>query len=171
MRSRAAINGHPIHPSLIPIPIGLLSWALLSIVVYAFNDSELWYDMAYWTAIGGVVTALAAALPGLVDYFAIARHSDAAGIATAHMLLNLGVVVLYAIGIALQAGDNARDGGRLAAVVAFYALGGGMLALSGYLGGEMSYRHHLAVVPDDGEVERAEHRRHDVRPASSPARR
>ncbi|MGH2603766.1 MAG: hypothetical protein ACRDJ9_30825, partial [Dehalococcoidia bacterium] len=66
------------------------------------------------------------------------------------------------IAAAMMWDDGAVAGGRLAAVVALHAVGVGLLTLSGWLGGEMVYKHHLAVVPDSAELEAAEHARHDL---------
>ncbi|MGH2583496.1 MAG: DUF2231 domain-containing protein, partial [Dehalococcoidia bacterium] len=75
---------------------------------------------------------------------------------------NLTVVVLFIIAAAMMWDDGAVDGGRLTAVVVLHVVGVGLLALSGWLGGEMVYKHHLAVVPDSTELEAAEHAHHDL---------
>jgi uncharacterized membrane protein len=163
MRSKFSIAGHPLHPVLVVVPIGLFIWALVADIVYIARDRDsVWYDIALWTGIAAIVAALLAALPGFGDYFTMAMHSDARGIATTHMVLNLAVVVLFVIAVVLMWDDGALDGGRLTAVVIMHAVGVGLLALSGWLGGEMVYKHHLAVVPDDAEQERAEHARHEI---------
>jgi uncharacterized membrane protein len=168
MRSKISIAGHPLHPTLVALPIGLFVWALVADIVYIARDRDaVWYDIAFWTAIAAIVTALIAALPGFGDYLTMARHSDARGIATTHMILNLAVVALFIVAAALMWDAGATDGGRLTAVVVMHAAGVGLLALSGWLGGEMVYKHHLGVVPDDAAQEQAEHARHEI-PATSP---
>jgi uncharacterized membrane protein len=167
MRSKFAIAGHPIHPALVALPIGLLTWALVANIIYLIDDrDQMWYDIAYWSSIAGVVTALVAAVPGFVDYFMVARHTDAVGIATGHMIQNLIVVALFTVAAILMYDDGARDGGSLATVVVLQALGVGILGLSGWLGGEMVFRHHIGVVPDDGAAATAEEARHVARPAT-----
>ena len=74
----------------------------------------------------------------------------------------LTTVALFVVAAALMWDDGAVDGNRLTLVVALHAIGVGVLALSGWLGGEMVFKHHLAVVPDDAELEREEHARHDL---------
>ena len=161
MPSKFSIAGHPIHPALIALPIGLLVWALVANVIFAFTDNNtMWYDIAFWSGLAGIVTALIAALPGFGDYFTMAVKTDARQMATAHMILNLSVVALYVIAAILMYDHNATDGGALALVIALQAIGAGLLGLSGYLGGEMVFRHHLAIVPDDAELEQAEEVRH-----------
>ncbi len=165
MRSKFSIAGHPIHPALIALPIGLFAWALASDIIYVATDkNEMWYDIAFWSGVAGIVTALIAALPGFGDYFTMAIKSDARNIATTHMVLSLTVTTLFVVAAVLAYDHNALDGGRLGLVVALHAIGVGVLGLSGWLGGEMVYRHHLAVVADSTELERAEEARHQMRP-------
>jgi uncharacterized membrane protein len=161
MPSKFSIAGHPLHPTLVGVPIGLFVWTLIADLVYVIGDRDVtWYDIAFWTGIAAVLTALFAALPGFGDYFTMAVNTDARGMATAHMLLNLTIVLMYGAAALLMLDDGARDGGRLTAVVSLHAAGTGLLALSGWLGGEMVFRHHLATVPDTaaaGETEQAVH--------------
>ncbi len=169
MRSKFSIGGHPLHPSLVALPIGLFVWALVADIVYASRDHEhYWYTISMWSGIAAIVTALLAALPGFGDYMTMARHTKDASMAVAHMTLNLTVVALYFIAMLLMLNDNATSGGTLGAVIALHAVGTGLLALSGYLGGEMVYRGHLAIVPDDDALEREEHIRHDIPAGGRP---
>src|SRR5438477_3753136 len=103
MRSKFSILGHPLHPLLVALPIGLLAWTLVSDIVYlGTNKNHMWYDMAFWTGIAAIVTALLAALPGFGDYFTMALHSDANRMATAHMIFNLTLVGLFFVAMLLM---------------------------------------------------------------------
>lgn len=163
MRSRFSIMGHPIHPALVALPIGLFIWAFVSDVVYVARDHDsTWYDISFWTGIAAVATALLAALPGFGDYIAVARKSDANAMATAHMTLNLVVVAMYFVAILLMLDDGATSGSRLGAVVALHGIGTALLAMSGWLGGEMVFRHHLGMVSDSDQLAREEEARHEL---------
>jgi uncharacterized membrane protein len=172
MLSKFSIKGHPLHPLLVALPIGLFVWTLVADLAYLGTDKDkMWYDMAFWTGLAAFVSALVAALPGFGDYFTMAVKSDARTIATAHMLLNLSVVALFVIAWALMLDDGALSGSRLGAVVILHIGGVGLLALSGWLGGEMVFRHHLAMVPDSGELARDEEMRHARTGPGAPAGR
>jgi len=163
MRSRFSIRGHPLHPLLVTAPIGLLTWAFIADIVYlASGKADVWYDISFWSGVAGIVTALVAAIPGFGDYLSVALYSDARVMATAHLALNLTVVGLYAVAAAFAADEGATRGADLGIVVALHAVGVALLAVSGALGGEMVYRHHLAVIPDDAEHEVSERRHHRV---------
>jgi uncharacterized membrane protein len=147
---------------LVAIPIGLFVWALIADIVYLATDKDrTWYDIAYWTGIAAWISALVAALPGFVDLLTVAAKSDAKTIAITHMVLNVTVVGLYVVAMLLMMDDGALDGRDLTIVVALHAAGVGMLLLSGWLGGEMVFRHHLGMVPDTSASEIEEHEQHE----------
>ncbi len=165
MQSKFSVGGHPIHPALVSIPVGLVIWTLSADIVYLARDHDpMWYSIAFWSGIAATIGLLVAALPGFGDYFTIAVNSDARQIATTHMVLNVGTLSLFFVALLLMLNDNATSGGRLAFVVILHLVGTGLLGLSGWLGGEMVYRHHLAVVPDSETLALDEQRRHEVRP-------
>ena len=169
MRSKVAVLGHPLHPMLVPLPIGLLVGAVVADIAYILTGRDhMWYDIAFWALIGGVITALLAALAGFGEYFLVARHTDARDMATLHMLLNLAAVVLFVVSILLRLDDGALKGGRFAAAFVLSLVAVAALSVSGWLGGELSYRKHLGVAPDDPELERAEQAHHELRPAPGP---
>ena len=160
MRSKFSIFGHPLHPALVAVPIGLFLWAFMADIIYLATDkNETWYDMSMYTGAAAVVTALVAALPGFGDYLTIALKSNVAAMATAHMVLNLATVALFGAAFLVQLDNGAVSGNNLTLVVALHAIGTGMLAVSGYLGGALAHQHHLAMEPDEGQ-EREEERRH-----------
>jgi uncharacterized membrane protein len=171
MRSKFAIAGHPIHPMLVALPIGLFTWAVICDIVYLASDRDkLWYDMAFWAGIGGILTGLLAALPGIGDLLTMARHTDARWMTIMHGVLNVTVIAVFFIAMLLMLDDGATSGGALGTVFVLHLIGLGLLGLSGWLGGEMVYRYHLGMVPDDGEVERMESARHTMRPARAARR-
>lgn len=163
MRSKVAIAGHPLHPMLVPVPIGLLVGAVVADIAYLVTDRDhMWYDIAFWALIGGVASALLAALAGFGEYFLVARHTDARATATIHMLLNLAAVALFFVSVLLRLDDGAVEGGRFGAAFTLSLVAIALLTVSGWLGGELSYRKHLGVVPDAAEDELHEQRRHLV---------
>ncbi|MGE5595504.1 MAG: DUF2231 domain-containing protein [Hyphomicrobiales bacterium] len=165
MKSKFAIAGHPIHPMLVVVPIGLFVWALVSDFIYLGTDKDkMWYDIAFWTGIAAIISAVIAALPGFGDFLTLAAKSDARTMALTHMVLNLGVVLLYLIAMLLMLDDGATDGGSLATVIVLHAIGVAGLLVSGWIGGEMVYRHHLGMVADDEQESRGEYERHARRP-------
>ncbi|HKR91428.1 DUF2231 domain-containing protein, partial [Novosphingobium sp.] len=73
LRSTATINGHPIHPVLVTIPIGLFIAALVSDIAFAADGSPAWAVASRWLLGGGLTGALLAALAGFTDFLGNAR--------------------------------------------------------------------------------------------------
>ena len=72
MHTPASIAGHPIHPMLVPIAIGCFVFSFAAdILCLATGEREPWNLLAYYTMLGGIIGALAAAAPGLVDLLSL----------------------------------------------------------------------------------------------------
>ena len=132
---------------LVTIPIGLWVFSLVSdLIGTRAAVPETWHVVAYWTMIGGIVGALAAAIPGLVDLLSL---KDAAVKKTAlmHMGINLTVVGMYAVNAYLR--HQAPESLNVPFTLSLIAIL--MLLVSGWLGGKMVY---LAGVGVSAEQER-----------------
>ncbi len=148
MASPASIRKHPIHPMLIPFPIALWIFSFVCDVVYAMGWGPLiWNDMAFYTMIGGVLGALAAAIPGYVDYRSL-TDPQTTNIGRWHMLINLSIVVLFAINLALRMWSE--PGAVLPILLSLVGIA--LLGVSGWLGGELVYVHGVAVEPESKVV-------------------
>lgn len=144
MRTPASIARHPIHPMLIPIPIGLWLFSFACDLLFAFGSGvSLWYTLAFYTMIGGLIGAALAAVPGFIDMLSLSGSRKR--IALAHMTINLVVVVLYALNIGVRI--NAAGHGMLPVILSAIAVA--LLAVSGWLGGHMVYVYRVAVDEED----------------------
>jgi uncharacterized membrane protein len=150
MRTPASIAGHPIHPMLVPIPIGLWIFSLVCDLIHAGGSSNpAWSTVALYTMGGGIVGALLAAVPGLIDLLSLPPGPRKTGIT--HMAINLTVVVLYIINFWLRL--NSPDKAGTAVWLSVIAIG--LLVISGWLGGKMVYEHGIAVsTPADPTLRR-----------------
>ena len=140
MSSPASIKKHPLHPMVVGLPIGLWSFALVCDVVHAASGNAVWQTVATYCVAGGLVGALLAAVPGLIDYFSI-DEAEMKRIANLHLAVNLGAVVIFGINLWLR--FRAPEDSHLplmVSVVGILAIG-----LGGWLGGEMVYVRGMAV--------------------------
>ena len=72
MRTPASIAGHPIHPMLVPIPIGLWIFSLVCDLIAAGGSTNpAWQTVAFYSMGGGIVGALLAAIFGLIDLLSL----------------------------------------------------------------------------------------------------
>jgi uncharacterized membrane protein len=147
MRTPASIAGHPIHPMLVPIAIGgfLLSF-VFDIVCLVSGSAEPWATVAFYTMIGGIVGALAAAIFGFTDMLSL-PSGYTKRIALTHMTINLTVVVLYIVNAVIRHG--AQGVGGTPFVLSIIAIV--LLVISGWLGGKMVYEAGVGV-STEGDV-------------------
>lgn len=140
--SRAAIRGHPIHPMLIPFPVALLVGALLVDIAWLATGNPFWPGMSLWLIGAGIVTGVAAAAFGMVDFVSLkrVRHLPSAW---THALGNIAVLLLAAVNLGMRLTDPAAAvlPWGLALSLAIAAL----LAVTAWVGGELVYRHGIGV--------------------------
>jgi uncharacterized membrane protein len=140
MQGKATIGGHPIHPMLVPLPIGFFVGALICDIILAFTHNPFWPQVSVVLLGFGIVGALLAALFGFVDYGTAPMSAEAKATATRHMALNLLAVVIFAVAFWLRLGDNVSTIGIILTVVGVVVLG-----ISGYLGGHLAYHFGVGV--------------------------
>ncbi|MCA1823020.1 MAG: DUF2231 domain-containing protein [Mycobacteriales bacterium] len=148
MESHAKALGHAIHQQLIPFPLGLLSTAVVFDLLRLVTDDDRYATAAFFMVAAGVITALTAAVFGLIDYYAIPRTTRAKRVGTVHGLGNVVVVVLFAIAWLLRRDDAARVADGLALVVEL--AGVALLTVTGWLGGELVGRLAVGIDAEAG---------------------
>src|SRR5687767_5687535 len=146
MESRTKLLGHPIHPMLIVLPLGLFIAAVVFDALYMWRGSLTFATVAYWNIAAGVVGGLLAAVFGLIDWLAIPAGTRAKRIGLLHGGAN--VVVVLAFGLVWLQRTNAIDNAPTSGI--FFVEVGALLlgSVAGWLGGELVDR--LAVGVDDG---------------------
>ncbi|MFO1255271.1 MAG: DUF2231 domain-containing protein [Sphingomonadaceae bacterium] len=145
-RSTARIGGHPLHPMLVPLPIGFLVAAFVFDLAYWLCEWAMGAYLAAWMIAAGIASALLAALAGLTDFLGEPRIR-ALRQAWYHMLANLTAVALSVANLVVHMRDGAAA--VLPAGIVLSGLVAALLLFSGWMGGEMVYRHHVAVIDAD----------------------
>ncbi len=141
--STVAVAGHPLHPAIVTMPIGLLVSVAATDIAYWLLGDLFWARASFWLIVGGLVTGLVAALTGFLDFIRIGRvRKHTAG--WAHMYANVTALVLTAINLGLRLGNPGESivftGLAISVIVAT------LLGISGWYGGELVYRHKIAVI-------------------------
>lgn len=156
VRSPAAVRGHPIHPMLIPMPIGLLVGALVADLLFVGTEDEFFARMALWLLGGGLLTGAFAAVFGIAD-FAVLQRPRQLRAGWVHAVGN-GLAMLLALGnLGLRLAQGAEEAIRpvglvLSVVIAL------LLAITGWYGGELTYRYLVGVRPEESTIRRREER-------------
>lgn len=144
--STAAIAGHPLHPSVVPLPIGALTGAMVADLAYAATRDPFFARAGRLLTAAGLVTGAVAAVLGGIDFWTrgqIRSHRAA----WLHAAGNAAVLALGALSLGLRARDERTA--VLPAGLALSVLSGLALAITGWLGGELSYRHRVGITEQE----------------------
>jgi uncharacterized membrane protein len=146
MESRAKLLGHPIHPMLVVLPLGLFIASVIFDALYMWRGNATFATVAYWNIAGGIIGGLLAAVFGLIDWVAIPAGTRAKRIGLLHGGSMVIVVALFAFvwWTRSNAVDVTPTMNLFAMEVAALVLG----AVAGWMGGELVDR--LGVGVDTG---------------------
>src|SRR5258708_2013405 len=103
------LRGHPLHASMVHVPIGLMAVAPLWDVVGLATGVSTWWAIGFWTVLVGVGLALVAAVVGLTDLVR-AVEGPARAVGIRHMIGNVAAVVAYAAGLVVRGGPALPSG-------------------------------------------------------------
>jgi len=148
--SKAAIKGHPLHPVLIPFPIAFGTAAVFTDVAYWITDSRAWAAASAWLLWTTLVSGVLAGAVGAVDYFGI-EHVRAHRTATQHGAGNVIALLLVLVNASIRLPDLEEV--VVPWGVALSLITAAILGLTGYLGGELSYKHLIGANPGQTEPE------------------
>lgn len=143
MKGPARVLGHAIHPILVVFPLGLLTIVPFLDVTFLATRNTLWAQMAFWMSAFGIIGGLLAAVAGLIDWRAIPRHTRAYRVGLTHMLVNVAAIAAYAVSFAFRLSWGATSGAAWPVVLAFIGLA--IMAVGGWLGGELVEQHGVGV--------------------------
>jgi len=143
--------GHPFHPILVTVPIGAwISSLVFDVAAQFVREPTALATGARWLIGIGVLSALAAAAVGFLDFFMIPAGTRAHRVAFTHMVLNLSITVVFALDFLwrLTTVSPTSVGPLLLSVLGIAALG-----VSGSLGGKLAYRYGVRVVDEAAQAE------------------
>jgi uncharacterized membrane protein len=144
--------GHPFHATVITIPIG--AWtaavvfdiaALLGAAPHALATGAL------WLVIIGIIGAVIAAVFGLLDFSQLPSGTKVRRTGLMHLGFNTLATILFVVSAIVRSGDP--DDPSVAGFI-FALIGILVVGVSGFLGGELAYRHGVRVA-DEQDQERA----------------
>jgi uncharacterized membrane protein len=143
MKSKASIAGHPVHPMLIPFPLALWVTSFAADVLFYFLRHPTLLVIAKFLLAAGCLGAIAAAIPGIIDWLAI-KNGDVKRVANWHARLNITALVVFAISLFLRMGSYSHLVGRRLIFPFLLSLVGVILiAISGWLGGELVFHYGI----------------------------
>ena len=147
--SKAAVHGHPLHPMLIPLPIGMLVALLASDIAFWATRDPFWARASLWLSAAGLVTGLVAAVPGIID-FAARERIRALSTAWIHGIGNVVAMLLTLWSVLHRSSDAVAGALPLGLILSIVVVA--ILLVTGWLGGELSYRYKIGVIEDSGSA-------------------
>jgi len=131
---------------LVTLPIGLWIFSFACDLSFTFGAGDpVWKTVALYSMGGGLIGALAAAVPGLIDLLSLPVGIRRTAIL--HMWVNLTVVGLFALNLLLRVSGGHAGADAIAPVwLSLAALA--LLVVSGWLGGKLVYERGVAVDTD-----------------------
>ena len=146
--------GHPLHPMLVTVPIGAWTASLVfDVASRLVKGPGFLAQGAEWLIAVGIVGALAAAAAGILDFYVIPAGTRAYRTVAAHMSLNLIVITAFGADFVWRYGDLHRPGPVPTAHIALSAASLLFLAVSGYLGGKLTYRYGIRVADEQTQAQ------------------
>lgn len=142
MHTPASIFGHPVHPMLAHLAIGGLVLSFAFDLARLFTlDPDLWSTLALYAMYAGIVGALLAAIPGVVDLVSLPA-GPVRNAAITYMVINLIVVALFLLNAWLRVTHMPNFPIPIALSLAAIVL----LTGSGWLSGKLACEHEVKVV-------------------------
>lgn len=143
-RSTASIAGRPIHPMTVALPIALLLLTCAGDVAFALTRLADFAILTFWSLIGGIGFALLAALFGLVDFLG-SREIRRLAAAKVHLIGNLIVLLLAIANFIVRRPAGGLSVPTASVVLSVLTVLG--LAITGWMGATLVYRHRVGVTP------------------------
>jgi uncharacterized membrane protein len=156
--------GHPFHPMLVTVPIGAwVSSLVFDVAAHFVHQPQPLAIGARWLIAIGVLSAVAAATVGFLDFFALSSGTRARRVAVTHMVLNLVITVAFAGNFLWRVNESSPTAvGPL--VLSLVSLAG--LGVSGTLGGKLAYHYGVRVAAETVQADGFRTTAHPSRPQS-----
>lgn len=137
------IFGHPVHPMLIVLPLGLFIGTLVIDTVHLFTANTVLPPVSYFNISLGILGGLLAAVFGFADWLALPANTRAKQIGAWHGIGNVVVVLMFAVSWLLRRANLNYEPSILALIFSY----GGILlgTLTAWLGGELVFRMNVGV--------------------------
>ena len=140
------LPGHPLHPPLTDATIGIYTFATIAAVADVLGISNNAATHGWWLALlAGLITTVATALTGLLEWLTIERGTELWKTATFHALAMVTATVFFGLA-ALTGHGSFKEGNVHAGPFVLTVVGFLVMTLGGWLGGAIVYVHGMRVL-------------------------
>ena len=152
MKTKASFAGEPIHPMIVHYPIALWTTSVVADVIFYFHRNTSLILISKFLIAAGILGALAAAIPGFIDWLTI-TDPVAKRTGLLHMVLNLTALLLFGLSLYLRMRNYgaAAVGHRLQVPFLVSLAGLVDMSIAASLGGKLVYKHRMGVEEGGGK--------------------
>jgi uncharacterized membrane protein len=111
MESRLRIAGQAVHPVLIMFPLGLFTMAVLFDIGNLLGGPDMLGALAYWNIVAGLLGGMLVTLATAIDLVFTRADARAKRLGVLLGLVNLGVLVMFAVILMLRMRSQERVAG------------------------------------------------------------
>jgi uncharacterized membrane protein len=143
MKSKASFKGHPVHPILIGFPIAFFIGTLIFDLFAFMKDSEDLWNTGYHLEFAGLISAVVAAIPGLIDFiFTVPPNSSAKKRAAKHGITNTVMLIVFAVAFFYRQ----REEVLVPILLGLEIVGVVLLSVAGWMGGTLVHKNQIGIV-------------------------
>jgi len=140
------LPGHPLHPPLTDVTIGVYTFATVAAIVGKAGLASDAFATAWWLALViGLISSVFTVASGIADWLTITWGSELWKTATMHALAMAAATVLFGLAAIFghdgYVGDEVTTGSLVLTILGFVALTAG-----GWLGGAITFVHGMRVL-------------------------
>ncbi|WP_447528373.1 MULTISPECIES: DUF2231 domain-containing protein [unclassified Vreelandella] len=141
IRSRASLAGHPLHPVMIHFPVAALMALVANDLAYWYTGDPFWARTGLWLAGVGAFGGWIASIAGIIDLVSVARIRRLIT-GWSHAIVAVVMLSLASLNwlLRLNSPEAILPWGLAVSLVT-----GGLIALAGWLGGQLVYEHAVGV--------------------------
>lgn len=138
--------GHPLHPALVHVPVGLWPGALiLDLLTLTTLGGNVLVQVSFYAIALGLVVAVVAMIPGFADWSGIKREKPAWKLGIYHMILNIGSALVWACNLWIR-WPRFQEAQQAAPLEILLSAGGTILLIvGGWFGGRMVFNEGTSV--------------------------
>jgi uncharacterized membrane protein len=140
--SSANFFGHPIHPMLVLFPVAFFVATFLCDIGYWYSGNAIWVTAGLWVLGAALVMAALAAVAGLIDFLGDAQIRNLSD-AWQHAIGNVIAVLISLFNFYWR--YRYGTAGVVPAGLVMSLIVVGILLFTGWKGGELVFRHRVAV--------------------------
>lgn len=136
------------HAMMVAFPIAFLLSAIATDLAWVVLEDEFWARLSLWLIGAGAVTGAAAGLAGTIELLAIPGVRRR-GVSWSHF-----IAAVTLISVAFTNWFWRLEGGMEAILpwgLALSLLGGALVGMAGWLGGNLVFEHQIGIVDEDGD--------------------